>query len=89
MVLCEAHETIKLLKKVAGYKKQVSPKSHNIDNYNALEIAQKCIEAQMRLADVINDMQQDNPKDLYSGALVKDILSECLYTWEGEKNGEL
>lgn len=51
--------------------------------YEALEIASKCIDAQMRLADVLNEFWDDaKPTDSFSGKLVYNILEQFRFDYE-------
>lgn len=63
----------------------------NIPEYfEALEIASKCIEAQMRLSDVINEWWDDiTEADSLSAMLVYDILKQFMYDAEFDDDGIL
>lgn len=61
-------------------------KEHIPEYFNALEIASKALDAQLRLADMINDLSCDREGSTYSQALVLEILNEC--SIEGGKGDE-
>lgn len=50
--------------------------------FEALKMASKALEAQCRVADMINDLNSDKADSTYSHDLVMDILAEC--TMEGK-----
>lgn len=57
--------------------------------FEALEIASNCIDAQMRLCDLLNDLYPDlenevHENDTYSLRLVIELLETCLHTWRDE-----
>lgn len=56
---------------------------HIPEYFEALEIASKCIEAQGRLADMLNDFVADfRPEDSYSATLVLELLNEIRFDWK-------
>lgn len=57
------------------------------DYIEALEIVSKCIEAQMRLADVLNDFFADcKETDTFSAKLIYDILEQFRFDFEEEQD---
>lgn len=56
---------------------------HELPEYfEALEIASKCIDAQIRLADLLNDFTENElENDTYSAKLCYDILTQCRFDW--------
>jgi len=57
-------------------------REHIPEYFDALEIARKCIEAQMRLADILNDWDAGFKEgDSLSYKLVEQILNEVWYEW--------
>lgn len=56
---------------------------HEIPEYfEALEIASRCIDAQIRLADLLNDFtEREIEQDTYSAKLCYDILNQCRFDW--------
>ena len=76
MVLCEVEEYIETL---CGALPEQSFRYRE-----ATEKAIQCIEAQMRLEDILNDINQIKINDTFSSAEVREILEECRYDWEEE-----
>lgn len=72
---------------------EAKEKIDNVKKENeALEIASKCIEAQMRLADLLNDLQIDlyneiHEKDMYSIRLVYEMLSSIRFDAKFDEDG--
>jgi len=56
--------------------------------FEALEIAVKCIEAQERLADILNDFWADtNEDDMFSAKLTEDMLQGIRYDAKFDDDG--
>lgn len=52
-------------------------------------MALRCISAQMRLADILNDWWSDiHEGDTLSTQLVYDLLSQCQYDWRDDDGKE-
>lgn len=63
-------------------------KEHMPEYFEALEIASKCIEAQMRLADTLNDFsEQELDRDTYSARLCYDMLSSIRFDAKFDEDG--
>lgn len=55
----------------------------------ALEIASKCIQAQMELADILNDFTAAGPEnDTFSGQFVCEMLDSVRFDRVEEEDGE-
>lgn len=78
MVLCEVEECMETL---CG----ALPEQSFIYR-EATEKAIQCIEAQMRLEDILNDLDQFKSNDTLSVSAVKEVLEECRYDWGEESH---
>lgn len=58
------------------------------DYIEALEIAVKCIDAQMRLADIRNDLQTIPEGSTFSQGVMNEVLEECSFEWKTEEEEE-
>lgn len=56
---------------------------HEVPEYfEALQIASACIDAQIRLADILNSFtEKEIENDMYSANLCYDILNQCRFDW--------
>ena len=72
MLLCEAEEYMETLRDALPDQSV---------RYKATEIAIQCIEAQMRLVNLLNTLNQLKNNDFFSADSVREILVECRYDW--------
>ena len=75
-------------------KSRIMPTNYETYGANIIQqcdadiVAIRCIKAQMRLADILNDWWSDiHEEDTLSAQLVYDILTECRFDWRGDNDG--
>lgn len=65
---------------------QTDYREHIPEYFEALEIASKAIDAQMRLADMLNDFWNDTKElDTFSARLTYELLSSIRFDWRDEE----
>lgn len=79
MLLCEAEEYV-------GALRDALP-DQSVRYREATGIAVQCIEAQMRLVSILNDLCQLKNNDFLSADSVREILSECRHDWNEHDEG--
>ena len=79
MLLCEAEEYMETLRDALP--------DQSVRYKEAKEIAIQCIEAQMRLESILNDLCQLKNNDFLSADSVREILSECRHDWNEYDEG--
>lgn len=83
MLLFEAKAQIDERLKITDYKEQIP------EYYNALEIASKSIEAQIRLAELLNDfIATYNKENRYSEDVVIEFLNEIRFDYQEDEYGQ-